>query len=150
MTRRMCCSQAATLGVLGDPIVRRALVVLRGARYDARFLPASTSGVPEALDGMQLMLLGPTPGLSAARRKTLVASLVDTAVVAGTPILELVVSSGRAREEEGQVGEGGCEVPWPCSFEELERCIEDALCAAHRTYRGARRHSPAGNEQACS
>jgi hypothetical protein len=32
----MCCSQAATLGVFGDPIVGRALVVLRGARYDVR------------------------------------------------------------------------------------------------------------------
>jgi hypothetical protein len=55
---------------------------------------------------MQLVLLGPTPGLSAGRRETLVASLVDTAVVAGIPILELVVPSGRGREEDGGLGLG--------------------------------------------
>jgi hypothetical protein len=36
MTRRLASAQAATLGVFGDPIVGRALVVLRGVRYDVR------------------------------------------------------------------------------------------------------------------
>ena len=106
MTRSLA-SAPVTLGIFGDPVVGRALVLLlRGPRYEARFLPASSSGVPEALDDMQLVLLGPTPGLSAGRRETLVASLVDTAVVAGIPILELVVPSGRGREEDGGLGLG--------------------------------------------
>ena len=131
-------SAPVTLGIFGDQVVGRALVLLlRGPRYDARFLPASSSGVPEALDDMQLVLLGPRPGLSAGRRETLVASLVDTAVVAGIPILELVVPSGRGREEERRVRVGRGEVSWPCSLGELERCIEGALGASHGTYWGA-------------
>ncbi len=43
--------------------------------------------------------------MSAGRRETLVASLLDVALVAGIPILELVVPSGR-----GERGHGGLEL----------------------------------------
>ncbi len=146
MTRSLALAPVL-LGIFGDPIVSRALMLLlRGPRYDARLLPAS-SGVVEALDGVQLVLPGSTPQLSARRRKTLVASLVERAVVAGIPILELV-PSGRAREEEWRAGRG--EVSWPCNFGELERGIEDALRAHHGEYWGTRQHPPAGTGQAYS
>jgi hypothetical protein len=76
------------------------------------------------------VLLGPTPGLRAGRRETLVASLVDAAVVAGIPILELIVPSGRGREGERRVRTGREEISWPCSLGELERCIEGACAQA--------------------
>ena len=136
----------ANLGILADPIVKRALVLLlRSPRYDARFLPTSSSDVTEALDGVQLVLLGPTPQLSAMRREMLVASLVAKTLVAGIPILELVVPSGRVSAGEGRVGAKRREVSWPCSVEELERGIEDVLCPHHETYPGTHRHSPPRN-----
>jgi hypothetical protein len=50
-------SAPVTLGIFGDSVVGRALVLLllRDPRYDARFLPASSPSVPEALDDTQLV-----------------------------------------------------------------------------------------------
>jgi hypothetical protein len=49
-------SAPVTLGIFGDPVVGRALVLLLpDPRYDARFLPASSPSVPEALDDTQLV-----------------------------------------------------------------------------------------------
>jgi hypothetical protein len=131
-------SSRATLAVFGDPIVGRALVLLlRGFRYEVRFLPASSSFSSiemGSLEDISLVLVAPTPCLSAGRREDLLASLEKEAEAARVPILELVGPSslGRMRDEE----DGGTgrrlkrAVPWPCGIEELVRRIEAALSAA--------------------
>src|SRR5918912_1220878 len=59
----------ATLAVFGDPIVGRALVLLlRGYRYEARFMPASSSSSSIEMSGLLedilLVLVTPTRSLS--------------------------------------------------------------------------------------
>jgi hypothetical protein len=91
-------SSRVALAIFGDPIVGRALaLLLRGPRYDARFLPTSSveSGSPE---GVGLVLLAPMPDLCSGRRGAIVASLIDKAAAVGAPVLELVpVATARER-----------------------------------------------------
>ena len=117
-----------TVAIFGDPIVGRALaLVMQGARYDARFVPAEKSADRQGwLEGVRLLLLGPTPGLSLSRRDALVDSLRKEAMKVGIPMLELCYIS---REDTRP---GRSTVPWPCTTEELEGHIEDALCLNHR------------------
>jgi hypothetical protein len=122
-----CRAGPVVLAVSGDPVVGRALVLLlRGCRYDARFLPASSLGEPGSLEGVQLLLVTPVPGLSAERREAFSASLRDATRIAEMPVLELVLSSGGA-PRGGARAESERAVPWPCRGEELERRIEAAL-----------------------
>lgn len=114
------------VAVFGDPVVGRALaLLLRGPRYDTRFLSAFSPGELGSLKGIRLVLLTPTPGWSATRRECLVVAAMD----GGIPILELVTSFVRYAHGEGGVEAGCGTIPWPCSTEELERRIEDALCS---------------------
>ena len=122
---------SVALAVCGEPVVGRALVLLlRGARYDSRFVSVSTSGEVASLGGVRLLLLAPTPGLSPERREALLAALGEATAVAGIPILELVPPPKRARARQAQMS-------WPCSAEQLERRIEAILLA--RPYEGDRR-----------
>ncbi len=116
------------VAVCGDPVVGRALVLLlQGPRYDARFVPASSLGEPEALDGVGLVLLAPTWELNGEGRDALLASLRGAPGAAEAPILELTSSFSEAtRIGEVRVGSEHT-VPWPCSTEELERRIQAAL-----------------------
>jgi hypothetical protein len=118
------------LAICGDPIVGRALArLLHGRRYDTRFVPLSSSGELGSLEGARLLLITPTPALSNGRREAFVASLVSRAAAANVPILELVTPAGRTRDR-GAGAEPQRSVPWPCSTEELERRVDEALCAA--------------------
>jgi hypothetical protein len=126
-------SAPVSIAVLGDPIVGRALTLLLcGPRYDAKFVPTSSVGEPGPLDGAQLVLLAPTPGLSHRRRRALVMSIVSGSAAAGVPILELIGSPVGAQDGDAAVGSGRV-VPWPCFLQELERHIEAALLADQGT-----------------
>jgi hypothetical protein len=116
------------LAICGDPIVGRALaLLLQGRRYDTRFVPLSSSGELGSLEGARLLLITPTRALSNGRREAFVASLVSRAAAANVPILELVTPAGRTRAGRAEPQRS---VPWPCSTEELERRVDEALCAA--------------------
>jgi hypothetical protein len=116
------------VAVCGDPVVGRALVLLlRGPRHDARFVPTSSLSEPGSLEGVQLVLLAPTWELNGKGRDALLASLRGEPGVAAVPILELI-SSGGARNGEVRVKPEHT-VPWPCSPQELERRIQAALLA---------------------
>jgi hypothetical protein len=115
-------SATVAVAVCGDPVVGRALaLLLRPARYEARFVPVVASGEPGPLGDAQVVVLVPTPGLNVEQREELVGAVRER--VAGIPVLELV-----ACWVQGKRGHGA--VPWPCSTEELEQRIEEALCAA--------------------
>ena len=116
-------SLQVSLAVCGDPVIGRALaLVLRCSRYDARFLPLYPPGELGLLEGVQLLLLGPTPQMNAGRRESLLTSLEHEAAAAGITVLELVPAYG------GEVRAGsGYKVTWPCSVERLKRRIEEAL-----------------------
>ena len=114
---------SVALAICGEPVVGRALaLVLRGPRYDTRFVSASSPGEVASLEGVRLLLLAPTPGLSAVRREALLADLAKVTAMADIPMLELVASSKRAEQRHAQM-------TWPCSAEQLERCIEAVLFA---------------------
>ncbi len=114
---------SVALAVCGEPVVGRALaLVLRGRRYDTRFITAASAGEVASLESVRLLLLAPTPGLSAERREALLAALGEATAVAGIPILELVSLPKRAEHRHAQVR-------WPYSAKQLERCIEAALLA---------------------
>ena len=116
-------SLQVSLVVCSDPVIGRALaLVLRGSRYDARFLPLYPPGESGSLEGVQLLLLGPAPQLSAGRREALLTLLKHEAAAAGATVLELVPAHGG----EARAGSGR-KVTWPCSLEELKRRIEEAL-----------------------
>jgi hypothetical protein len=116
---------SVALAVCGEPVVGRALaLLLRGPRYDTRFVSASAAGEVASLESVRLLLLTPTPGLGAERREALLATLRQATAVSGIPILELVACPERADRRHAQV-------PWPCSAAQLERCIETALLARH-------------------
>jgi hypothetical protein len=118
------CRQAPVdVAIFGEPIVGRALaLLLRGARYDTRFVSASSPGEATLLEGVHLLLLVPTPNLSAEHREALLAGLGEATAVADIPMLELVAFPERTGQRHAQVR-------WPCSAEQLERCIETALLA---------------------
>ena len=116
-------SLQVSLVVCGDPVVGRALaLVLRDSRYDARYLPLYPPGESGSLEGVQLLLLGPAPRLSAGRREALSTLLKHEAAAAGVTVLELGPASGRETR-----GRSGRRVTWPCSVEQLKRRIEEAL-----------------------
>jgi hypothetical protein len=116
---------SVALAICGEPVVGRALArLLRGPRYDTRFVSASSLDEVASLEGVRLLLLAPTPGLSAVRRGALIAALAEVTAVADIPMLELVASPERVESRHAQM-------PWPCSAEQLERCIETALLARH-------------------
>ena len=114
---------SVALAVCGEPVVGRALaLLLRGPRYDTRFVSASSAGEVASLEGVRLLLLAPTPGLSAEGREALLAALGEATAVAGIPMLELVAFPERPKPRHTQVR-------WPCSADQLERCIDAALLA---------------------
>ena len=126
-------SSPIALTVWGDSIVGQALVLLlRGADYEANFLPASLSDKPLSLKGSQLLVLTPTPQLSTGKRDTLLASFFrSTPSAAGIPVLELTISpSKEAREGQTPNESSWYEVPWPCRINELGQWIETALSAS--------------------
>lgn len=126
-----------TLAIWGDGVVGRILVLLlQSSGHEARFLPASSSVKPASLESIDLLVLTPTPALSAERRRALLSALRDVTEAARIPVLELVevgASFEKPPEEEGEGGEGGegggarsetwQAVPWPCEIKELERRI---------------------------
>lgn len=114
---------SVTLAVCGEPVVGRALaLLLRGPRYDTRFVSVSSRGEVASLEGVHLLLVAPTPGLSAVRRVALRVALGEATAAAGIPMLELVTFYERAEPRHAQVS-------WPCSAEQLERSIEELLLA---------------------
>jgi hypothetical protein len=126
-------SGQVALTVWGDPIVGQAIVLLlRGANYEANFLPASPSRKPISLKGIQLLVLTPTPQLSTGERDTLLASFLrNTSSAAKIPVLELtILPSKEIREGQAPNESSWHEVPWPCRINELVQWIETALSAS--------------------
>jgi hypothetical protein len=123
-----------TVVVYGDPIGSRILVLLlQDSGYQARFLPTTSSlKEPGVLEGVELLLLTPTPELSAERRKALLASLKDIRGDAELTVMELVTPSAKEGREEGEKDAAWHKVPWPSRFRELERRIEEALLTKSR------------------
>jgi hypothetical protein len=113
----------ATLGICGDPIVGRTLVLLlRGPDYSARFLPAHSLGEPqEVLKDVRLLVLTPTPELSLERRNALVRSLKEISEAGNIPVLELAINFEASQEEARN--ESWHMVPWPCRIGDLEGWI---------------------------
>src|SRR5919202_1763570 len=90
-----------TLTVWGDSVVGRALVLLlRSSGYKAEFMPALLpSSEPVLPEETRLLVLTPTPQLSAEEREALLASLLADASRAATlRVLALVTSSGATPE----------------------------------------------------
>ena len=126
-------SSPIALTVWGDSIVGQALVLLlRGADYEANFLPALLSGKPLSLKGSQLLVLTPTPQLSTGKRDTFLAAFFrSTPSAAGIPVLELTISPSKETREGQTPNESSWyEVPWPCRINELGQWIETALSAS--------------------
>ena len=125
-------STATVLGVCGDPVVSRALVlILHGLDYNARSVSISSLSDSESLEDIRLLLLTPMPELSSERCKTLIASLADTGDTRRLPVLELVGASVEA--QGGGVVEGfEYFVPWPCRTEDLAQRIQLILHSLHR------------------
>jgi hypothetical protein len=114
---------AVPLGICGEPVVGRALaLLLQSPRYNTRFVSVSSSGEVASLEGIRLVLLAPTPGLSVERREALLATLGDATAVADIPMLELTAFPEQAERRHAQM-------LWPCSAEQLERCISAVLLA---------------------
>ncbi len=112
-----------TVAIFGrDRVVGQALeLLLRGANYDARFLGEPvTDRLGELLEGMQLLLLGPT--LSAERRESLLDGLQAEPGTANIPVLELITPLEGSRN-----GHHGRRVMWPCKTEELVSHIGEML-----------------------
>ena len=117
---------SATVGVAifgGDRVVSRALEqALTYAGYDARFLEgAPTDELAESLGGVRLVLFAPRIG--AARREALLSAMRSVAATDKLPVLELFTTL----EEVSADPEGVSLIEWPCSTEELARCIEATL-----------------------
>jgi hypothetical protein len=122
----------STLAIWGDGLVGQILVLLlRSLGHKARFVPASSSSLqPPSLEGIDLLVLTPTPELSTERREALLSSLRDTPEAATIPVLELVgldAFSEEPPEEGGARSETWHVVLWPCRIEELERRIALAV-----------------------
>src|SRR5919199_3718652 len=124
-------SPSIALAISGDPVVGRALtLLLKGSGYDTKFV--FTSSLKEAcvLEGVRLLVLTPTPELSADQRAALLEFLKNVPGVCQTQILELV-SFPSAQVQEGEARDKAWHVVfWPCRFQELERRIERILSSA--------------------
>lgn len=120
-------STRATLAVCGDPVICRALVLLlRTPDYDVGYLPVASLGAPGSLADVQVLLLALERD---AQRRKATLDLVNRATAgAEVQVLELGHAfEGRSgQRKEKPVWSDGT-VPWPCSTEELQRRIEDAL-----------------------
>ena len=129
MARRRNSVPSITLLVSGDPVVGRTLaLLLRNSYYDVNFVPTSSLSEPGVLEDVRLLVLTPTPELSAERRETLLKSLSDMVGAADMQILELVPFSAQVQERE--VREKAWHVVlWPCRTEELKWRIEMILLA---------------------
>jgi hypothetical protein len=103
--------------------------MLRGCRYDAKFISTSSLKELEALGCVQLLILTPKEQLSPRCLKVLLAALEDEKVAVDTPVLELVLPRGEVYVFPGCEDRFVLEAPWPCRIEELERLIEAALLA---------------------
>jgi hypothetical protein len=120
------------LTILGDPVVGRALMLLlRGSGYEAKFLPASSLSQQLSLKGSDLLLLTPTPELSAERREALVALIRERTRSTKMPVLELATPSSQETPKGEMEGEWWHYLSWPCMIEELEGSIEATLSVAH-------------------
>ncbi len=124
-------SGSPPLAIWGEPIAGQALVLLlRGSGYEAKFVPALPSSELPLLNNIHLLVLTPTPQLSAEERETLLASLLRRNTLGSTKlrVLELVVPSEET--QEGRMRNAAWhEVPWPCSLEKLEQHIEATVFA---------------------
>jgi hypothetical protein len=120
------------LTILGDPVVGRALMLLlRGSGYETTYLPASSllsQHLP--LTSSDLLLLTPTPELSAQRREVLVALLRERTRTAKMQVLELATALSQETPKGAMEGERWHYVSWPCRIEELERSIDATLSVA--------------------
>jgi hypothetical protein len=128
VSNRLDPSPSITLVISGDPIVGRSLaLLLRSSNYNAKFLSTSSLLDANVLEGVQFLMLAPTPELSANQREALLASLRNISGVGKMQILEL----SRRAPAQNQEGEGRDKPPhvlhWPCSIKELERRIEMLL-----------------------
>lgn len=122
-------STPIVLAICGDPVVGRALVLLlRSSLYDTKFISISFLSDAGALEGVRLVLLTPMWEFYGGDHEALSAPLRAASGVEEVPILELISSSGGARNGEALAAPEHT-VPWPCSTEELERRIEAALLA---------------------
>jgi hypothetical protein len=68
------------------------VLLLRSARYEPRFVPASSLSEPGSLEGAKLLLLAPTRELSTERREACLALFRDGPCSLRVPVLELVAS----------------------------------------------------------
>ena len=121
------------LAVYGDPIVGQALtLLLRGCRYNVKFLFTSSLEESEALADVRLLILTPKGHLSTRCYEVLLAALENEIVAIKTPILELGIYPEEnyvlpMREDRFVLA-----APWPCRIEELEQHIEAALLATSK------------------
>ena len=132
MPQKLDSAPIPLVAIYGDPIVGRLLVfLLRGSRYNAKFLPDPPLQEPEMLEDVDLLLLCPTLELDSGRCETLLASLRAKRGAVKMSIIELVGVTQETRSDQGQ-GDGSTHiVPWPCTIQELERQIEAALLATN-------------------
>lgn len=123
------------LAVYGDPIVGQALtLLLRGCRYNVKFLSTSSLEESETLADVRLLILTPKGQLSTRCCEVLLAAIENEIVAIKTPILELVIYPEEnyvlpAREDRFVFA-----APWPCHIEELEQHIEAALLAISKAH----------------
>jgi hypothetical protein len=132
------CAEDSTpidLAVYGDPIVGQALtLLLRGCRYNVKFLSTSSLEESEALADVRLLILTPRGQLSTRCYEVLLAALENEIVAIKTPILELVIYLEEnyvlpTREDRFVLA-----TPWPCRIKELEQHIEAALLAISKAH----------------
>jgi hypothetical protein len=123
------------LAVYGDPIVGQALtLLLRGCRYNVKFLSTSSLEESEALADVRLLILTPKVQLSTKCYENLLAALKNEIVATKTPILELVISPEENCVLPTQEDRFVLAAPWPCRIEELEQHIEAALLTTSKSY----------------
>jgi hypothetical protein len=107
----------------GSPIVGEVLsLLLRGADYEARFVPETElDDLDLSSDGFELLLL--TPGFCRPYRRNVLAK-VSSAPAAQVTVVELVTAS-----EELQAAKQWPRILWPCPVERLERELAAILAA---------------------
>ena len=108
------------------------MLLLRGSGYKAEFVAALPSSKPVSLEDTQLLVLTPTPRLSAEQREDLLTALLLGRDAPGTTtsrVLELVVPPSEETQLGRTRGAAWQGVPWPCGLEQLEQHIEAAVFA---------------------